>query len=86
MVQTSELASSMRHDGLDLMEVERILQLVGDRAAVIHPSRALGGPVGGGDIDCVVEHLDPMWPLRLRDGWQLCQRVRYDVSASSWML
>lgn len=86
MVQTSELASSVRHDGLDLEELDRILQLVGDRAAVIHPSRALGGPDGGGDIDCVVEHLDPMWPLRLRDGWQLCQRVRYDVSASSWML
>src|SRR5919198_312078 len=67
-------------------ELDRILSLIADRLRIVHPSRALGSGEGGGDIDCIVEGLDPMWPLRLPDGWRLCQRLRYDITGTYWVI
>jgi hypothetical protein len=65
-----------------------ILPLIGERVRVLHPRRQPGMQEdGGGDIDCAVSGLDPRWPLRLRDGWRLCQRLHYDVGESwAWVL
>lgn len=53
---------------------------------------AVGGTVlhapglsGGGDIDVVVDGLDPWWPLRLTDS-RLCQSLRYDVTGWYWVM
>src|SRR5919201_1529692 len=27
-----------------------------------------------------------MWPLRLPDGWRLCQRLRYDITGTYWVI
>jgi energy-coupling factor transporter ATP-binding protein EcfA2 len=68
-------------------EVDQILGLVGERVRILHPGREQGGEGGGGDIDCAVEGLDPLWPLRLPQGWRVCQTLHYDVGGSwCWVL
>ncbi len=42
--------------------------------------------MGGGDLDCAVSGLDPLWPLRLPKGWLLCQRLQYDTTGWYWVL
>lgn len=65
-----------------------ILDLLGEDVRIIHPRQEPGTQDhGGGDIDCVVARLDPLWPLRLPKPWRLCQRVHYDIGGSwYWML
>jgi energy-coupling factor transporter ATP-binding protein EcfA2 len=40
----------------------------------------------GHDVDCAVLRLDPTWPLRLDDGWRLCQCLHYDLRAWYWVI
>lgn len=65
-----------------------ILDLLGEDVRILHPRREPDThDQGGGDIDCVVARLDPLWPLRLPKPWRLCQRVHYDVGGSwYWVL
>jgi len=65
--------------------IDPILPLLGHSAAVLH---GIAGSEGepGGDFDCVVNQLDPLWPLRLPAGWTLCQRLPYDVKSTHWIL
>ena len=42
--------------------------------------------LGGRDVDCAVEGLDPTWPLRLPDGWRLCSSIHYDLRGWYWVL
>lgn len=69
-------------------EISEILALVGEKVRVLHaPAGTAGaGTEGGGDIDCMVTGLDPMWPLRLPPGWRLCQCLQYDVTGWSWIV
>lgn len=66
--------------------IAQILPLLGTRAEIVHGTPTEGAEGGGGDHDCVVERLDPSWPLRLPADWRLCQRLRYDVAAVCWVL
>jgi hypothetical protein len=65
-----------------------LLSLLGDRVVVLHGPSS-GDPdaeLSGRDLDCGVRGLDPVWPLRLRDGWRLCQCLHYDLKAWYWVL
>jgi hypothetical protein len=59
-----------------------IVPLLGERVVVLHAPDAARQGMSGRDIDCAVQRLDPMWPLRVPAGWRLCQRIEYDVRAS----
>lgn len=68
-------------------DVEAVLSLVGSDLVVLHsPFELQVGKGGGGDIDCVVLDPDPYWPLRLPSGWSLCQRLRYDITGTYYVL
>lgn len=64
--------------------IDDVLELIGDRVSVVHGMRddEIGG---GGDIDCIVRGLDPIWPLRLTNGWRLCQNLRHDTTGAYWV-
>ncbi len=66
--------------------INRILELIAARVRVIHGSSDGAGYEGGGDIDCIVEGLDPLWPLRIQPPDRLVNRLRYDVTATSWFV
>ena len=67
--------------------LEEVLPLLGSSARVLHaPGLHADRSIGGGDVDCVVEDLDPMWPLRLGPPLRLVQCMRYDVTGSTWIL
>lgn len=59
--------------------------LAGDRVVVLHGRRE-SEVRPGRDVDCLVDGLDPAWPLRLTGGWRLCQVHRYDLRAWYWVL
>ena len=71
---------------LPLGEALPILDLLGERVAILHPPRAGRGTIGGGDLDCAVSSLDATWPLRLPEGWVLCQQLHYDTTGWYWVL
>jgi hypothetical protein len=66
--------------------ITRILELPGARTVLLHPRKELEHELGGGDFDCAIWELDPLWPLRLTDGWKLCQCFQYDVTGWYWVL
>jgi hypothetical protein len=49
------------------------------------PDTAASG-LSGLDVDCAVVGLDRRWPLRLPDGWRLCQLLHYDLRGWYWVL
>ncbi|HEX3202581.1 MAG TPA: hypothetical protein VHW42_11710, partial [Actinomycetes bacterium] len=55
---------------------------------VLHtpPTEAADRGLSGLDVDCAVVGLDPRWPLRLPDGWRLCQCLHYDLKGWYWVL
>lgn len=53
----------------------RVLPLVANRACVLTPQDAVGA---GGDVDCAVCGLEPLWPLRLQPPYRLLRATRYD--------
>jgi hypothetical protein len=66
--------------------IARILELPGTRTVLLHPRKELEHELGGGDFDCAIRELDPLWPARLTDGWKLCQCFQYDVTGWYWVL
>jgi Phosphotransferase enzyme family len=68
--------------------VSEIASLIGERVHVLHgPFFAEdASALSGRDIDCVVDEIDPMWPLRLRDGWRLGQALHYDLRGWYWVI
>jgi hypothetical protein len=65
-----------------------LISLLGDRVILLHaPSTDGAEPdLGGRDVDCAVLGLDPLWPLRLGDGWRLCQCLHYDLKGWYWVI
>jgi hypothetical protein len=59
--------------------------LAGDRVFLLHGRRE-DELRPGRDVDCLVEGLDPRWPLRLTGGWRLCQWQQYDLRAWYWVV
>lgn len=55
---------------------------------VLHtpPQEVPDAGLSGLDVDCAVADLDPHWPLRLPDGWRLCQSIHYDLKGWYWVL
>jgi hypothetical protein len=55
---------------------------------VLHtpPTEEADRGLSGLDVDCAVVGLDPRWPLRLPDGWRLCQCLHYDLKGWYWVL
>lgn len=70
------------------IDISEILALVGERVRVLHAPAGTSsvGTEGGGDVDCMVAGLDPMWPLRLPSGARLCQCLQYDITGWSWIV
>ena len=66
--------------------LDELLPLIGDRSFVVQPRRSADSDGGGGDVDLIVEGLDPNWPLRLPSGWRLCQALHYDIKGWYWVL
>ena len=54
---------------------------------ILHtPPAELDAGLSGLDVDCAVDGLDRRWPLRLADGWRLCQSLHYDLKGWYWVL
>ena len=62
------------------------LNLIGDRVDLIHAPALSEAPLSlsGKDYDCIVDGLDPLWPLRLRDP-AVVQELHYDIPAWYWV-
>lgn len=63
--------------------LEGLLPLLGEDARVLDLPRIAGQD---GDVDIAVSRLDPLFGLRLSDGWRLCQCLRHDVRCWYWVL
>jgi len=54
---------------------------------ILHtPPEVADAGLSGLDVDCAVVGLDRRWPLRLADGWRLCQVLHYDLKGWYWVL
>jgi hypothetical protein len=62
-----------------------LAMLTGEHVLVMHGRLGDELPAGR-DVDCLVEGLDPRWPLRLTGGWKLCQWHQYDLGSWYWVL
>ena len=71
---------------LPLGDVEHILDLIADEVRILLPSWSDEDRGTGGDFDCAVQGIDPLWPLRLDPRTRLCQCLEYDVGARFWIL
>jgi hypothetical protein len=62
--------------------------LLGQRVLILHApaSAETGLDLSGLDVDCAVAGLDRRWPLRLPDGWRLCQTLHYDLKGWYWVI
>ncbi|HYZ13522.1 MAG TPA: hypothetical protein VFA08_07950 [Actinomycetota bacterium] len=70
-----------------LNSLNEILPLLGATARVLHaPGLGQEAVKGGGDVDCAVRDLDPLWPLRLPRPLRLVQCLRYNVAAWYWVI
>lgn len=69
-----------------MASLEWIFELMAERASVVHGQNEEAAYGGGGDIDCIVDGLDPNWPLRLGPAARLVNRLRYDVTGTSWFV
>lgn len=70
-----------------LNSLDEILPLLGATTRVLHaPGEGEFDEMGGGDVDCAVRDLDPLWPLRLPTPVRLLQCLRYDIAAWYWVL
>lgn len=76
-------------DGLtDQLAAERsgLIAMIGERALLLHGPSEEMADLSGSDLDCVVSGMDRLWPLRLPNGWRLCQCLRYDLGGWYWVL
>jgi hypothetical protein len=71
---------------LDASQLAAIVQLIGDDVRILQPPKESSDGLGGSDVDCVVDRLDPTWPLRLPSEWTLCQVVHYRFYGYNWWL
>ena len=71
---------------LPLGDVEHILELIADRVRILLSSWSDEDRGTGGDFDCAVQGIDPLWPLRLDPRTRLCQSLEYDIGARYWIL
>jgi thymidylate kinase len=72
---------------MEASALRSVLSLIGTRVALVHGAGdEKPGYGGGGDLDCTVEGLDVLWPLRLGPSGRLINRLRYDVTATSWFV
>jgi hypothetical protein len=78
--------ATSRAEPLPESDVAQLLPLIAHRTLLVHPKRSAQTEGGGGDVDLLVEELDPNWPLRLPPGWRLCQVLHYDVKGWYWVL
>src|SRR5437870_1540134 len=60
--------------------------LAGRRIFLLNPPPEQSREAVVGDIDYAVVDLDRLWPLRLMDGWTLCQCLHYDLKGWCWLL
>jgi thymidylate kinase len=67
-------------------DVEDILGLIADEVRILLPSWSDEDRGTGGDIDCAVQGVDPLWPLRLDPHTTLLQCLEYDIGARFWIL
>ena len=65
--------------------VHELLPLLGKRVSIL-VSRDADGNATGGDLDCAVDELDRLWPLRADKRWRLCQCLRYDLGGWYWVV
>ena len=56
-----------------------VVEALADELVVLNDI-ATEGASGGGDVDCAIRGARPYWHLRLSE-WQVCQSLRYDVTA-----
>jgi hypothetical protein len=65
-----------------------VISLLGKDALILHaPGLDVPSPgLGGRDVDCALSDLDPVWPLRLTNGWRLCQAIQYDLGGWYWVV
>jgi hypothetical protein len=64
-----------------------LLPLIGESVDILQPPRSRSDDArGGGDIDCVVDRLDRLWPLRLPRNVTLLQCLHYDITGWFWVL
>jgi hypothetical protein len=67
--------------------IQRLAALAGRRVMILHtPPEVADAGLSGLDVDCAVTGLDRHWPLRLPDGWRLCQLLHYDLKGWYWVL
>lgn len=70
-------------DPFPLEDAARMLTSIGERVRLLVDEWP---PERGGDIDCAVEGIDHLWPLRAPPGWRLTQRRNYDMNSWFWVL
>ena len=79
-----ETDTPLRREAKDLLA---IAALVAESVQVVQPPMDWAqGPLGGTDLDCWIQGLDPQWPLRLPPGWRLVQALQYGPSQWQWWL
>jgi thymidylate kinase len=62
------------------------LPQLGKRVVLLHGPDDEHPGLSGRDFDYAVRGLDPMWPLRLRREWRLCQVAQYASTGWYWVL
>ena len=69
------------------LSLEEVIDLAAGDVSIVHgASEDHESYAGGGDIDCVVDGLDPLWPLRIGSSFRLINRLHYDVTGTSWFV
>ena len=68
--------------------ISSLTGLLGRQVLILHApgSAETDQDLSGLDVDCAVDGLDQLWPLRLADGWRLCQLLHYDLKGWYWVL
>lgn len=70
------------------LRLAEIVSLIGERSVILHAPATDQSEAGlsGRDVDCAISGLDTMWPLRLSEGWRLCQCIQYDLRGWYWVV
>jgi hypothetical protein len=65
------------------LPIDAFESLIGDRVRLVHSG---ADSEGRHCLKFTVKGLDPLWALRLPDGWRLCHHSRLDAIRRRWML
>lgn len=74
-------SSPTAHELID----DRIPELLGAEARLLHPRKRYDGGPGGGDFDYAVRRIDHQWPLRAT-GVRICQCIRHSPGGWYWVI